>query len=182
MYHSNTTALLNYWRDLRGQAFAPTRQTFDPIALRDVLTQVFMLGRLGPSDFRFRLAGGVLCDAHRQNLRGLSFAALWADEDRLHIKLALEAMVRTGEPVVVNASADAGPFATSIEVLLAPLLGPEGQTDRVLGFFQPLLPLSVLHDRPIDRLSVSRIVKAFDLAQDSPRLRLAAVSGRLIGA
>jgi hypothetical protein len=143
---------------------------------------VFILGRAAPGDYRVRLAGGVMCDAYKRHLRGEAFLSLWgADEGRLQIKVALEQMLRNGEPIVVNAAAEAGPFATSLELMLAPLAGPTGAPDRVLGLFQPMLPLSVLHDRPIDVLTPSRVVKALDHAQDTPRLRLAAISGRLVG-
>ncbi|MDB5453623.1 MAG: hypothetical protein JWO33_2201 [Caulobacteraceae bacterium] len=181
MYHSNTKALLNYWRDLRGEAFAPARADIDPGLIREVLTQVFMLGRGAPGEYQFRLAGQVLCDAHKLSLRGHAFLSLWAEDDRLQLKLAMESMMRGGEPLVINAAADAGPYASSIELLLAPLRSANGEIDRVFGFFQPLLPLSVLHDRPIDQLCVSRILKAFDHAEEPPKLRLAAVAGRIVG-
>jgi hypothetical protein len=180
MYHSNTTALLNYWRDLRGEAQAPARADIDPAVIREVLTQVFFLGHDAPGQYPIRLAGAVICDVHKISLRGYSFLSLWADDDRLQVKVALEGMMRSGEPLVVNAAADAGPYASSFELLLAPLRGPSGLVDRVFGLFQPLLPLAVLHDRPIDQLTVSRIVKAFDHAEEAPRLRLAAVGGRVV--
>jgi hypothetical protein len=181
MYHSNTTALLNYWRTLRGEALAPARRDLDLAMIKEVLTQVFMLGRLAPGEFQIRMAGGVVCDAHKLNLRGHAFASLWSEDDRLQIKIAMESMMRSGEPIVINAAADAGPYATSLEILLAPMTSTGSEPDRVFGFFQPLLPMSVLHDRPIDQLTVSRISQAFVDAPESPKLRLAAVSGRLIG-
>jgi hypothetical protein len=181
MYHSNTTALLNYWRDLRGEAVAPARRDLDLEIIKDVLTQVFMLGRTAPGEYQFRMAGGVMCDAHKLNLRGHAFSSLWAEDDRLQVKIALESMMRSGEPVVINAAADAGPYASSVEILLAPMTSDSEAANRVFGFFQPLLPLSVLHDRPIDQLTVSRITNAFAHVAEPPKLRLAAVSGRLIG-
>lgn len=181
MFHSNTTKLIAYWRDLRGEAFVPVRADVDPVAIREVLGQTFMLGRVAHAEFRFRLAGGLICNAHHRNLRGSDFCDLWNDDDRLQIKLCLEQMMRNGEPVVLGASADAGPFASSVEVFLAPLMNREGIIDRVFGGFQPLMPMSVLHDRPIERLTISRIARALDHVEDLPRLRLAAVSGRLVG-
>ena len=180
MYHSNTTALLSYWRTLRGESLAPARRDLDLEMIKEVLTQVFMLGRAAPGEFPIRMAGGVVCDAHKLNLRGHAFASLWADDDRLQVKIAMESMVRTGEPIVINCAADAGPYASSLEILLAPMTSHSGEVDRVFGFFQPLLPLSVLHDRPIDQLTVSRILKAFDHVEESPKLRLAAVGGRVL--
>lgn len=182
MFHTNTAGLIAYWTELRGARLAPFRSELEPAAFKEVMSQVFILGRMAPGDFRFRLAGGVMCDAHKRNLRGEAFLGLWvADEGRLQVKISLEQMLRNGEPIVVNVGADAGPFATSIEIFLAPLAGPDGAVDRVLGLFQPLLPLSVLHDRPIEALTPSRVVKALDHAQDTPKLRLAAISGRLVG-
>ena len=181
MYHSNTTALLSYWRTLRGEAIAPARRDLDLAMIKEVLTQVFMLGRMAPGEFHIRMAGGVVCDAHKLNLRGHAFASLWSEDDRLQVKIAMESMIRTGEPIVINCAADAGPYASSLEILLAPMTSNTGEVDRVFGFFQPLLPLSVLHDRPIDQLTVSRITNGLFETPELPKLRLAAVSGRLIG-
>jgi hypothetical protein len=172
---------LNYWRELRGQALAPARRDLDLSMIKEVLVQVFMLERTAAGEYAFRLAGAVLNEAHKLNLRGHGFSSVWTEDDRLQVKIAMETMIRTGEPMVINAAADAGPYACSLEILLAPMTGPSGKVDRVFGFFQPLLPLSVLHDRPIDQLTVSRITNAFEHAAEPPKLRLAAVSGRLIG-
>lgn len=182
MFHSSTTALLSYWRTLKGEARAPSRAAVDPAEFRRVLSQVFILGRCGPGDYRFRLAGGLLGELHGANLRGQPFLPLWGDDDRLQIGLALETLRKNAEPVVVTVVAEAGPHMMRMEILLTPLANPAGEIDRVLGLYQPLSPVAQLRDRPIQRLIVSRIAKALDAAnEDAPRLRLAAVEGRLVG-
>ena len=109
-----------------------------------------MLGRLAPGEFQFRMAGAVVCDAHKLSLRGHAFTSLWTEDDRLQVKIAMETMMRSADPVVINAAAEAGPYASSVEILLAPMIeAHRRRVDRVFGFFQPLLPLSVLHDRPL---------------------------------
>lgn len=182
MFHSSTAEMLSYWRTLKGEALAPARADVNPVDFRQVLSQVFMLGRQAPGDYRFRLAGGLLSELHGQTLRGEDILPLWCEDDRLQIKKALEGVARTAEPIVITAVAEAGSHMIRLEILLAPLANAEGQVDRIIGLYQPLSPIANLNERPVQRLIVSRIAKALDAAnEDAPRLRLAALEGRLVG-
>jgi hypothetical protein len=182
MYHSNTSCLLAYWGELAAAGEVPARADFDPMAMRAMLDQVFMLGRAAPGEFRFRLAGAMVGQLHGRELRAHLVLPLWADDDRLQVKTAMESVLRRGEPIVITTEGHAGPFTTSLEILMAPLAGPDGSVDRIVGLYQPLTPIARLQERPIDQLSVARIVKAFDPSDEAaPRLRLAAISGRRVG-
>lgn len=182
MFHSSTTTLLAHWRGLRGERPAPLRRDLDPADFRQLLSQVFILGRTAPGDFRFRLAGGLVSDLHGRPLRGQSGLSAWAEHDQPHLLAVMEGVHRTAEPVVVTAVAQAGPAKVTLEILLAPVANAAGEIDRLIGLYQPLTPLAQLRDEPIDRLGVTRIVKALDaLEETAPRLRLAAVGGRLVG-
>jgi hypothetical protein len=149
------------------------------MAFRELLPQVFMLGRLGAGDYRFRLAGSLVAELHGHVKRGDAALPLWGEDDRVQVRAALESVARRCEPVVVTTLGEAGPFSLTLEILFAPIANKDGAVDRLLGLYQPLAPLARLHDRPIQSLSVMRIAKAS--GDDAPRLRLAAVSGRLVG-
>lgn len=180
MFHTSTSGMLAYWNAIKGDAAAPLRTNVNPADFRQVLTQIFMLGRLGPGDYRFRLAGALLNELHGGELRGREICSLFLRDEQLGLKSTLESMRATPEPVVVTATAHAGDRSAQVEILLAPLADQRGEIDRVLGLYQPLTPLATLRDDPIDHLTISRVTKAID-ASPAPRLRLAAVGGRLVG-
>jgi hypothetical protein len=69
-----------------------------------------------------------------------------------------------------------------LEVLLAPLAGPEGAPTRFLGLYQPLAGGLALVTRTGGPLRVRRlgITAGGQIVADAPRLRLAALDGRRI--
>ena len=144
MFHSNTEQLIDYWRTRKGAAETPARVSINPVDLVDVLPQVFLLGRLGPGQYRVRLGGGFLVDLHGRELRHSDFLRLWEPAARTPLQLALEAVRRHPEPLVIEAEARAGDGVLRMEVLIAPLRGPSDQIDRLIGLYQPLSPVSAL--------------------------------------
>lgn len=138
-----------------------------------------MLGRVGPGQYRIRLAGGLVTDLHGRELRGDDFLRLWEPAARTPLQLALEALRRHPEPVVVEAEARAGEAAMRLEILLAPLRDPEGRADRVMGLYQPLTPAAALMGAAIRALRIKNVATTGG-AESFPRLRLAALDGRQI--
>ena len=179
MHHSKTDGLLAYWRGISRDSLVPARADLDPMAFRELLPQVFMLGRVAAGDYRYRLVGSAVDELHGTLKRGDAALPLWAEDDRVQLKAVFEAVARRCEPVVITALGEASPFSLTLEILFAPLAGKDGRVDRLLGLYQPLAPIARLHERPFAALSVMRIAKAS--GDDAPRLRLASVSGRLVG-
>jgi hypothetical protein len=179
MFHSNTERLIDYWRDRKPERLSPPRSAIDPGDITDLLPQIFILGRAAGGQHLFRLAGGLMGDLHRRDLRGVDFAALWSPSDRPRLTAAIEAGRRAAEPLVltVEASNDLEGSAR-LEILLAPLRADSAPLDRSLGLYQPLSPLAALRGRPITELSLIRFGST--LEREPPRLRLAAVDGLLI--
>ena len=178
MLHSNTERLIDYWRERKRGAFSPARTSIDPTELSGLLPQVFILGRMAPGRFVFRLAGGLVSQVHSRDLRRVDFLELWGAEDRPRLAAALEAARRGCEPVVAVVEARSLRGAARIELSLAPLLADTAPQDRVLGLYQPLEPLAPLNDMPAE-LSLRHIASASERSAP-PRLRLAAIDGRLI--
>jgi hypothetical protein len=180
MFHPNTDLLIDYWREQKGSCRAPTRAAINPADLGSLLPQVFMLGRLRPGEYTFRLAGGLVEDLHGGQLGGAEPIRLWAPAYRASLQLALEAVRRRPEPLVIAAEGRTrSGKAVALEIALAPLIGPEGEIDRLIGVYQPTTAVAALMGQPIEIL-VIRNITAAGSAGAFPRLKLAAMNGRQI--
>ncbi len=185
MTHSSTELLIDYWQSRISEAAAPTRASIDPTHFPTLLPQVFILGRRGPGDYIFRLAGGMLTDLHRMDLRGAAFTHLWAQNARLPIQTALEQARRDVAPVRLIAEAQAGPNVLGFNMALLPLANASGEIDRFLGVYEPTGPLSELGGLPIYRLQLvtlggNKVVQG-EHQDPAPHLRLAVVGGTRVG-
>jgi hypothetical protein len=178
MFHSNTEQLIDYWRSRKGADKTPARTAINPADFAPLLPQVIMLGRLGAGQYRVRLAGGFVTDLHGRELREDDFLRLWEPAARTPLQLALEAVRRHPEPLVIEAEAWAGEAAMRMEVLLAPLRGPSGDVDRLIGLYQPLTPAAALMGGVVRALRIKSVTTT--ATDQFPRLRLASVDGRQI--
>jgi hypothetical protein len=181
MFHSNTEQLIDYWRARRGAEAAPRRASFDPTDLLYLMPQLFMLERRAPGQLHFRLAGGFVGDLHDRDLRQASFLQLWRAEDRPSLQMALEAVRRRPEPLVVSCEAHAQTGqAVGMEVTVAPLRAPSGEVDRFIGLYQPTSPVDELMGRPAVVLSMRAMATPESENTAFPRPRLAAMRGARI--
>jgi hypothetical protein len=181
MFHSNTELLIDYWREQKGSLRAPARASINPVDFASLLPQVFILGRVRPGQYGFRLAGGLVDDLHGGHLGGADPIKLWAPAHRASLQLALEAVCRQPEPLVIAAEgrARAGQMI-KLEVVVAPLTGPKGYVDRLIGLYQPTTPTIALMGQPIESLAIRNITSAGSAGASFPRLKLAAMNGRRI--
>jgi hypothetical protein len=181
MFHSNTERLIDYWRSRKGAGAAPARASIDPGEFPALMPQIFILGRTSPGRYVFRLAGGLVEDLHGARLGGVDALSLWAEAYRTSLQLALEAVRRQPEPLVVMAEASAPRgHALGLEITFAPLTSASGEADRVLGLYQPKTPVAALLGQPVQVLTVRGVATARPGDPDLPRLRLAAIDGRQI--
>jgi hypothetical protein len=181
MFHANTDLLIDYWLARRSANAAPARADIDPAAFPTLLPQVFILGRKRPGQYAFRLVGGLVDDLHGGGLNGCDPLGLWAPGYRTSLQLALEAIRRQPEPLVITAEGRSRQGKTiALEVTLAPLTGASGEADRMLGLYQPTTPVAALQGQALDVLTIRAIAAARNANGEFPRLRLAAVDGRQI--
>lgn len=182
MFHLNTEQLIEYWRTQRGAELMPRRSAIDPTHILNLVPQLFMLGRQRPGQYQFRLAGDFLLDLHGCALRDADFMSLWRTDDRIPLQMALEAMRRRGEPLVVVAHArtSEGPVM-SLEIALAPVTGADGEADRFIGLYQPTTPVAALQGGAVSSLALHAIETPDSDASAFPRLRLAAMHGARVG-
>lgn len=182
MSHSNTARMLGYWEGQRGQGECPQRSNIDPAAFAEMVTQAFVIGRVGVGAYAFRLAGALLEDLHGHALSGLGFMSLWAPADRPRLQAAIEAALARRQSLIAAAWGRSLSGAEArLEILLAPLAGRQGQVDRLLGLYQPTSPLFRLRGQRIERLFLQDIAFA-DGGEPVPSpLRLATIDGQRIG-
>ncbi|MDB5432038.1 MAG: hypothetical protein JWP35_3154 [Caulobacter sp.] len=179
MAHPNTDRLIDYWRQRRGAREAPTRASIDPTHFTDLLPQIFIAGVASLGNYPLRLSGGFVTELHGRDLRAENLVTLWSHADRARLQSGIEIARRRAEPFVVEADIHAeGVPTVGLEVLFAPLLGPSGETDRILGLYQPLSMISRLQGRPAQTLAIRAMAPA--AGPERPALRLAAIDGRLI--
>lgn len=177
MFHLSTEQLIDYWRARRGAAPVARRSAIDPTHVLNLLPQLFILGREGPGAYRFRLTGDFLDELHDRKLKGTDFLSLWRAEDRVSVQVAMEAVRRRGEPLVVACDARTHTaVGLRMEIALAPLADGRDDRNRFLGLYQPTSPVIGLAGRSVFNLAV-RAIATPDSAEGLPRLRLATLHG-----
>jgi hypothetical protein len=161
-----TRELHEYWNKLRRERSAPERSEIDPVALRGVLADTFILEVNSRAGFPFRIAGTRTSAMFQRELRGRPFLELWrGDETRAEIRDVLACVCDEAWPVVVGASTKPAGFKPlEVEVLLLPLRHHGVTHARILGLCAPtaappwlgltaIAPLSLLSTRVLRRPS-----------------------------
>jgi hypothetical protein len=180
MFHSNTERMIDYWLARAGAGRAPSRASVQPADFRQLMPQVFILGREARGEYPVRLSGGFVGDLHRRDLRGVNALSLWSEFDRLRLQTALEELRLRPEPLVATADVLTDGASMPMEVLFAPLTAHDGGPDRYLGLYQPLSMVARLMGRPALELVVNRLRRPGAANEEAPRVRLAAVGGRQV--
>lgn len=180
MFHSNTQQMIDYWRGKGGLAGVPVRAAIDPTEFPRIAPQALMLGRAASGLYPVRLAGGLVAELHRRDLRGANFLSLFAEQDRTRLHAAMETARQRPEPIVATATGLTEEGSVELEILLAPVAAAPGSPERFLGFYQPLSLVSRLNDAPLLELRL-RSVRGVGAANEEPhRLRLATLDGRRV--
>lgn len=178
MFHPDTQFLLDHWTSLAGRAESrggiPRRAALEPDTLGLRLPRAFVAHRKG-EDAVVRLAGSWIEGFHGETLKDRALLTLWRTASRPLVSTALTQTFREGRPVVIAALA--GRMEAQIEITLAPLVGPSGHPDRLLGLYAPAATLTLAADEP--RLLTARVSIGVGNSARAP-LSLAAVGGRRI--
>jgi hypothetical protein len=171
--HSNTERLMAYWRQRRSDRRLPRRSDIDPTGFARLASSAFLAGFERDGDLRFRLAGEEVIELHGRPLAGRSLSSLWTAGHRGRVLKLAHLALRAAQPLVILAAAAGSDGAEArLEVLIAPLTGPDGSADRFLGLYQLT---SCGRPAPLGPL----IIVGADVTAISGRapLRLAAVDG-----
>jgi len=117
----------------------PRRTDIDPTGFPALAPQAFIAQREPSDDLIFRLAGEAIVELHAMPLRGESLLPFWRPDCRARLSMLLHAALTHAAPMALRVEAwNAQALATELEVLFAPLTGPDGTPDRFLGLYQPL--------------------------------------------
>ena len=163
MKHAASRELYAYWEERRGQRLAPERTDIEPGAIRQALSDTFILELEATDSHSFRLAGTRVCALFGRELKGKSFVNLWDLGSRGPIAdlLAISTEESVGTVAGVTAHSTAGEVV-ELELLLLPLGMRRPRLARTIGVLAPLKPPAWLGTRP-DR--------GADAGQPPPRRR-----------
>jgi hypothetical protein len=172
---TSSQELYAYWTALRGARRAPERSEIDPIAIRGVLADTFILQVDRGAGYPFRIAGARISALFQRELRGRPFTDIWQGATHAEIADLLALVSDDASPVVAGASARAAGFqALELEVLLLPLRHRGATHSRILGLCSPAAAPSWLGLAPLLPMTLhsTRVLR-----RDDDRADLAAARG-----
>jgi hypothetical protein len=156
MKQRTVQSLYAYWNDLRAGRIAPQRLEIEPARIGALLPETFMLERVGPAAFNFRLAGTRLCEIFGTELRGADMLAGWSPSDRAAITADLKTTCETGAVTLLTVEASADPIhRVQLEVILLPLMHSTNRLERIIG---AMSPLTAPHWLGYERLGAKRLI------------------------
>jgi hypothetical protein len=136
---ASTRRLFAYWDERRGGRLAPERGDIEPGAIRDVLSDSFILAVDPAADHPFRIAGTKLCALVGRELKGESFAALWDEASRQAMCETVSIVADEASPVVAGVTARTTEGTLDLELLLLPLHHGGRRYVRLLGALTPIV-------------------------------------------
>src|SRR5581483_9386578 len=139
MKHAASRELYAYWDERRGTRAAPERAEIEPGAIRQVLSDAFILALDGATGHPFRLAGTRVCALVGRELKGEPFIGLWAAASQpvLTDLFNICAVERVGTVAGVTAQGENGE-AIELELLLLPLAAARPSLARTIGVLAPM--------------------------------------------
>ena len=144
--------LYAYWNEIRAGRTAPRRLEVEPSRISSVLPETFMLERIDPSSYRYRLAGTRLCEIFGVELRDTDMLDGWCASDRAVLVRSLASTCAQGAVtlIVVEAKSETARHI-QLEAILLPLTHGEEIT-RVIGAMAPMVsPHWLGHERLIHK-------------------------------
>lgn len=155
MKHAASRELYAYWEERRGQRRAPTRAEIEPGAIRQVLSDAFILAIENSAGYPFRLAGTRVSALFCREIKDESFLDLWATESRQAVidLLAILSDEWIGTVAGVTAHND-GDETAELELLLLPLSAGRPALARIIGVLAPLKTPQWLGTTPIRALTL----------------------------
>jgi hypothetical protein len=139
MKHPASRELFAYWQELRGRRPAPERAEIEPGAIRQILSEAFILALNGTANYPMRLAGTRVCALFGRELKGESFLHLWDEPSRRTIADLLVVLADEFVGTVAGATGrNPDGEVAEFELLLLPLSAPRPHLARAIGILAPL--------------------------------------------
>ena len=154
MKQPTSRILYNYWNDVRGDRLAPSRFEIEPSRIAPILSETFILERIGHRHFAFRLAGTRICEQFGSELRGRDFSWLAGGDGAILVKV-MEAVTHEGGVgrLELEALTDEGRVA-HFEMIVLPLVHPADEVTRYLGAISAIDGPAWLGETPLTPDSV----------------------------
>jgi hypothetical protein len=155
MKHPASRELYAYWQELRGRRPAPERAEIEPAAVRQILSETFILTLDPVCGYPFRLAGTRVCALFARELKGESFAGLWDEPSRRTVLDLLTVLRNELVGTVAGVTAhDASGQPVELELLLLPLTANRPNLARCMGVLAPFKTPQSIGVSPIGALSL----------------------------
>jgi hypothetical protein len=157
MRHKTSIEVFTYWEHIRGNADAPLRNLIQPSAIGHILPELFVLENTADDNPRFRLAGTAICNLMGREIRGESFAALWAGSQQDDpIRIAAGVMNHV-VPALVHATGYCiSGRSMTFEMMLLPVRTAHDTCDRLLGSLSPAVHSAWLGNERLEFLALDR--------------------------
>src|SRR5262249_51470762 len=123
----------------RGTRLAPERGDIEPGAIREILSDSFIVSFDDAADHPFRLAGTRVCTLFGHELKGESFVQLWDLASRKLVRdLAATVADEAGAVIAGVGARTAQGSSADLELLLLPLYHRGRKRLRLLGVLAPI--------------------------------------------
>lgn len=168
MKHPSVRALHAYWDRLRKGRAAPERAEIEPAEIGRLLGDIFLLENGENPRHAVRLAGTRLCALIGHELRGRSFGAFFAAEDRATLFGLFEAVADGQTPAVVSLIGETDDDrSVDLEMVLLPLRHRGKTHARMLGSVVPLDVPYWTGTAPLARLRIKTLRMIYSADRDT---------------
>ncbi|NUJ79136.1 PAS domain-containing protein [Methylocystis sp. FS] len=147
-----TRDLYDYWGRLKGERAAPDRAEIDPVAIRHILPDIFIIEVDPERRLPLRLCGARVNALWQREQKGRLFLEWWRAQRQEEVAEAIRGVIDAQTPLVAQARTALG--ASEFELLLLPLRHFSKSCSRVLGSLAPAQRLDWVGIRPVGRLDL----------------------------
>ena len=152
-----TRDLHDYWGRLKGERTAPDRAEIDPVAIRHILPDIFIIEVDPERRLPLRLCGARVNALWQREQKGRPFLGWWRAQRQEEAAEAIRRVIDTQTPLVAHArTARTAPDrdAAEFELLLLPLRHFGKSCSRVLGSLAPAQRLDWVGICPVGPLDL----------------------------
>jgi len=147
-----TRDLYDYWGRLKGERTAPDRAEIDPVAIRHILPDIFIIEVDPERRLPLRLCGARVNALWQREQKGRLFLGWWTAQRQEAVAEAIRRVIDAETPLVAQARTALG--ASEFELLLLPLRHFGKSCSRVMGSLAPAQRLDWVGIRPVGPLDL----------------------------
>ncbi|WP_029648468.1 PAS domain-containing protein [Methylocystis sp. SB2] len=146
--------LHDYWGRLKGERAAPDRAEIDPVAIRHILPDIFIIEVDPKRRLPLRLCGARVNALWQREQKGRLFLDWWRAPRQEAMAEAIRRVIDAQTPLVARARTAPYRDAAELELLLLPLLHFGKSCSRVLGSLAPAQRLEWIGICPVGSLDL----------------------------